>query len=97
MRRFRAATACVVAAAAASAQQGGGALQTAATALGAASVNTIEFSGSGRNFSLGQNYTAAEPWPGITVTSYNAQINFQTGSMRQDLVRDQPNPTMPRV
>ena len=96
MRRSLVVVACVVAAAAASAQQGGNALQNAAASLGVANIDTIEFSGSGRNFSVGQNYTAAEPWPAITVTSYTAQINFQTASMRQELVRDQPNPTMPR-
>ena len=40
----------------ASAQQG--ALQTAAGTLGVANIKTLQFTGSGQNFSVGQNYTA---------------------------------------
>ena len=48
-----------------SAQQG--ALQTAATTLGVANIKTLQFTGSGRTFSVGQNYTSTEPWPPVTV------------------------------
>ena len=95
MRRILVGTACALALTAAVAAQQAGALQTAATTLGVANINTLEFSGSGRNFSLGQNYTPAEPWPPVTVKTYTAQVNFGTGSMRQDLVREM-GATMPR-
>src|SRR5690349_10617940 len=96
MHRFLVGAACALMLAVAVSAQQPGALQTAATTLGVANVKTLEFSGSGRNFSLGQNYTPAEPWPPVTVKAYTAAINFDTASMRQELVRDQPNQTMPR-
>ena len=64
------------------------AIKAAADALGAASIKTLQFTGSGANFSVGQNYTPGEPWPRVTVKSYTASINYDTGSMRQELVRE---------
>ena len=76
-----------------SAQQG--ALQTAATTLGVANIKTLQFTGSGRNFSVGQNYTPADPWPAVPVKSYTAVMNFDTGAMRVELTREM-GPVMPR-
>lgn len=72
------------------------ALQTAASTLGASTMATLRFTGSGRNFSVGQNYSPAEPWPAVTVKNYIAQINFNSGAMRVDILREQTNQTMPR-
>src|SRR5262249_37333096 len=47
------------------------------------------------NFSVGQNYTADEAWPRVTVKNYNALINYDTGSMRVELVREM-GAVMPR-
>ena len=47
----------------AAAQQG--ALQTAATTLGAATIKSIEFTGTGQMYSVGQNYVASDPWPAV--------------------------------
>ena len=58
------------------------ALQTAATALGVANVTPLQFSGSGRNFSVGQNYTTADPWPAVSVPEFTATMNYDTASMR---------------
>src|SRR5437763_1944810 len=77
----------------ASAQQA--ALQTAATTLGVANIKTLQFTGSGRNFSVGQNYTSTDPWPAVPVKSYTAIANFDTGAMRVDMVREM-GPVMPR-
>jgi glyoxylase-like metal-dependent hydrolase (beta-lactamase superfamily II) len=71
------------------------ALQTAATTLGAATLKTLEFKGSGRNFSVGQNYTPSEPWPAVTIREYTATINFDTASMRVDMLREM-GAVMPR-
>ena len=79
--------------AAASAQQN--ALQTAASALGVGNIKTLQFTGSGRNFSVGQNYTPADPWPAVPVKSYTAVVNFDTGAMRVELLREM-GPVMPR-
>jgi len=72
-----------------------GALQTAATTLGVANIKTLQFTGSGRNFSVGQNYTPADPWPAVPVKSYTAIANFDTGAMRVELTREM-GPVMPR-
>ena len=77
----------------ATAQQG--ALQTAARTLGVANIRTLQFTGSGRNFSVGQNYTSTEPWPPVPVKNYTALVNFDTGAMRVELLREM-GPVMPR-
>jgi glyoxylase-like metal-dependent hydrolase (beta-lactamase superfamily II) len=83
----------LVSAAGVAAQQG--ALQTAATALGVANIRTLQFTGAGRNFSVGQNYVAANPWPAVPVKNYTAAINFDTAAMRIELLREM-GPLMPR-
>jgi glyoxylase-like metal-dependent hydrolase (beta-lactamase superfamily II) len=72
------------------------AVKAASDALGAANVKTLQFTASGANFSVGQNFTPSEPWPRVTVKSYTASINYDTGSMRQELVREMMGTTMPR-
>jgi hypothetical protein len=71
------------------------ALQTAATTLGVATIKTLEFRGAGRNFSVGQNYTPADPWPAVTVKEFTATMNFDTASMRVELLREM-GAVMPR-
>jgi glyoxylase-like metal-dependent hydrolase (beta-lactamase superfamily II) len=63
-------------------------LQTAATALGTENLQTLQFTATGAQYSLGQNYTPTEAWPKVTVKSYTAVVNYMQGSMRVDLVRE---------
>ena len=72
-----------------------GAVQTAAGALGAARIKTLQFTASGRNFSVGQNFAPNEAWPPVSVKNYTASINYDTGSMRAELLREM-GPVMPR-
>ena len=83
----------VVATTGISAQQG--VLQSAADALKVSTIKSLQVTGSGANFSVGQNYTASEPWPRVTVKNYTALINFDSNSMRTDLVREM-GAVMPR-
>lgn len=83
----------VVMASSLSAQQG--VLQTAASTLGAANIKTLQVTGSGANFSVGQNYVSTDPWPRVTVKNYTALINYDTGSMRVELLREM-GAVMPR-
>src|SRR5439155_9108962 len=62
---------------------------------GVANIKTLQFTASGKNFSVGQNYTPSEPWPPVTVKAYTALINYDTGSMRQELTREMGS-VMPR-
>src|SRR5262245_11305499 len=71
------------------------ALQTAADALGVAKIKTLQFTGSGANFSIGQNYLPNEPWPKVDVKNYSASINYDTGSLRAELLREM-GAVMPR-
>jgi glyoxylase-like metal-dependent hydrolase (beta-lactamase superfamily II) len=88
-------TALLLAFAATPSAQQADAVKAAAESLGAGTIKTLQFTGSGANFSVGQNFTPAEPWPRVTVKSYTAAINFDTASMRQELIREMGT-TMPR-
>src|SRR5438876_6350310 len=96
MRRLMTfAVACVLALAVVPSAQQPDALKAAADALGATKIKTLQFTGSGANFSVGQNFTPNDPWPRVTVKSYTASINYDTGSMRQELLREMGT-VMPR-
>src|SRR5712691_3244084 len=95
MRKFTISMALVLAVAAGPSAQQADPVKAAAGALGAGALKTLQFTGSGANFSVGQNFTPAEPWPRVAVKSYTASINYDTGSMRQELVREMGT-TMPR-
>ena len=66
-----------------------GTLQGAAGALGATSMSSIQFSGSGRWFQFGQAPNPTLPWPQFDVSEYSAAINFDTSSARVQMVRMQ--------
>jgi hypothetical protein len=70
-------------------------LQQAAEALGANGIRTLGFEASGVNYTVGQNFTPNDPWPPVTIKSYKALINYESKSMRVDLLRSM-GPTMPR-
>ncbi len=64
-------------------------LAAAAEAMGAGSVNSIEFTGSGDVFSFGQAFEPGGRWPRFIQRTYNAAINYQTPAMRLVQVRSQ--------
>ena len=64
-----------------------GPLQNAAAKLGVANIKTLQVTGSGANFSVGQNYTSSDPWPRVTVKNYTALVNVDTASMRDEFIR----------
>src|SRR6266436_5899599 len=64
-------------------------LAAAADAMGAASLNSIEFTGSGNVFSFGQAFEPGERWPRFIQRTYSAAINYQTPAMRIVQVRSQ--------
>lgn len=65
------------------------ALENVAQALGAASLKSIEFTGTGESFAVGQSSVPGTPWPRFTLKSLTRQINYDTASLRseQALVR----------
>jgi glyoxylase-like metal-dependent hydrolase (beta-lactamase superfamily II) len=75
-----------------------GSLQAANDALGAAQVNSIEFSGTGRWYQFGQAPAPNTPWPQFDVSSYTATVNYATPAARVQMTRKQtvePNRVRP--
>jgi glyoxylase-like metal-dependent hydrolase (beta-lactamase superfamily II) len=68
------------------AQDGRAALERVAQAMGAAGVKSIEYSGTGDSFSVGQSVTPGKPWPRFTLKSYTQSANYETASLRRDQV-----------
>jgi len=68
---------------------GFGPIQAAAELLGVSTLKTVRFTGLGANFSVGQSPSPGEPWPRVTIKTYDAAINYETASMRVELVREQ--------
>jgi len=64
-------------------------LAAAAETMGAASLNSIEFTGSGEVFSFGQAFEPGGPWPRFIQRTYSAAINYRTPAMRVVQVRSQ--------
>jgi len=64
-------------------------LQAAVTAMGAANVKSIQYSGTGWNAAVGQSFSPEEDWPRFEVTRYTRTIDFQAKSSREDVTRKQ--------
>jgi len=64
-------------------------LEKAVAALGAQDVRSIEISGSGTIYAIGQNATPTMPWPRFTLKSFTRSINYDTASLRDEIVRTQ--------
>jgi glyoxylase-like metal-dependent hydrolase (beta-lactamase superfamily II) len=62
-------------------------LDTVAKAMGAAGVKSIQYSGLGVNFQVGQSYSPDRPWPRFVVKSYTRAAGYDTPALRDDLVR----------
>jgi len=59
-------------------------------------IRTIQFTGSGANFSLGQNPRPDAPWPRSNVRSLTAAIAYDAPAMRLEVFRTAvPNPPLP--
>jgi glyoxylase-like metal-dependent hydrolase (beta-lactamase superfamily II) len=62
-------------------------LAGAAKAMGADSLKTIQYSGSGSNAGIGQNRSPDADWPLVRVKSYVREIDFAGPSSRTEIVR----------
>jgi glyoxylase-like metal-dependent hydrolase (beta-lactamase superfamily II) len=52
-------------------------------------LRTVEYTATGFDFVLGQNYSGNSPWPKFINKSYTRQIDFQTPASRVDRIRTQ--------
>jgi hypothetical protein len=64
-------------------------LAAVAEAMGATTLNSIEYAGCGDVFSFGQAFEAGGRWPRFIQRTYSAAINYQTPAMRLIQVRSQ--------
>jgi glyoxylase-like metal-dependent hydrolase (beta-lactamase superfamily II) len=64
-------------------------LDAASTALGAANLTTLEFSGWGYDYVFGQAYHGTSPWPRFNVPGYTMTIDFAAPAVRDDRRRAQ--------
>lgn len=64
-------------------------LDQVAKAMGATGVKSIQYSGSGTNFAIGQNFSPDTPWPRFVVKSYTRAVSYENASIRDELVRTQ--------
>src|SRR5687768_9458229 len=62
-------------------------IAAAAAAMGTTSLQSIQYTGTGTNNSVGQAHTPGGPWPRFTVTKYVASVNYSAPAMRQEVVR----------
>src|SRR5437667_924640 len=62
-------------------------IDNATKAMG--TLKTVEYSGSGFDFAIGQNVNPNQPWPKFVDKSYKRVINFETPATRMDRIRMQ--------
>jgi glyoxylase-like metal-dependent hydrolase (beta-lactamase superfamily II) len=65
-------------------------LDTVSKAMGEA--KSLQYSGSGAFFSLGQSFAPGEPWPRFGLKSYTRTIDYETPAMRDEVVRADGDP-----
>ena len=65
-------------------------LQTAATAMGVANMESIRYSGTGWQGMVGQNVAPAQDWPRVDLTSYSRTIDFFSPACRRPSPRERP-------
>ena len=62
-------------------------IQDAARAMGALNLQSIQYSGSGSSFTVGQAPGPGAPWPRFELTKYVASVNYAPPLMREETVR----------
>src|SRR5712691_1802009 len=65
-------------------------LEGVAKAMG--DVKSLQYTGSGANFSFGQNVAPGTPWPRFNLKSYTRTLDYDTPAMRDEFVRTQADP-----
>jgi glyoxylase-like metal-dependent hydrolase (beta-lactamase superfamily II) len=71
------------------AQDGRATLEAAARALGAGGLRSLEYSGSGVHFALGQSAAPGQPWPRFNVKSFTRSVDYETAALHDEIVRTQ--------
>lgn len=69
-------------------------LTAAADALNVADIKSLEYTGVGAHFFVGQAYRSGEPWPILPVKNYTVSIDYEIGAFRVDRTEEM-GPVMP--
>jgi hypothetical protein len=69
------------------AQDASSVIDASTKAMGAAMLQSIRYTGTGTNNSVGQAFTSGGPWPRYKVTKYAALVNYSVPAMRQEIIR----------
>lgn len=77
------------------AQDASAVLNAAAKAMGAASLQSIQYSGSGNTYFFGQAIDPKGGWPRMILKNYVADVNYAVPAMRQELYRTEPDGSVP--
>jgi glyoxylase-like metal-dependent hydrolase (beta-lactamase superfamily II) len=64
-------------------------LRAASTAMGAANLKSIQYSGTGWNAGVGQSYSPTDDWPRFEITRYTRTIDYEARTSNEDLTRRQ--------
>jgi glyoxylase-like metal-dependent hydrolase (beta-lactamase superfamily II) len=65
-------------------------LQAASKAMG--DVRSIQYSGTGHLYALGQAYSPTSAWPQNNITSYTRTIDYRSRSSKEELTQVEPTP-----
>jgi glyoxylase-like metal-dependent hydrolase (beta-lactamase superfamily II) len=68
------------------------AIARAEQAMGSAQLKSIRYGADGTGYTFGQAYTPDTPWPKITVHTLTRSINYDTGSMRDEITISRAEP-----
>ena len=66
-------------------------LQAAAKAMGVSDVKSIQYTGTGWQGMVGQNFAPDQDWPRVDLKSYTRTIDFESMSSKEEYVRAQGN------
>jgi hypothetical protein len=67
-------------------------IDTASKAMGAENLKSIQYSGPGSDFSFGQAYNPASPWPEFKNKTYTRTIDYQMPAYRIERVQEPIDP-----
>jgi glyoxylase-like metal-dependent hydrolase (beta-lactamase superfamily II) len=74
---------------AAAAQDAAAVINAASQAIGVDRLKTVEYSGSGYDFAIGQAYNPSSPWPKFIDKTYTRAIDFSIPASKMDRIRMQ--------
>ena len=73
-------------------ESAGGVLARASTAMGAAQVKSLRYTGDGEGYTFGQAYLPDGPWPKVAYPSVTRTIEYEAAAMRDEVVLSRAEP-----